>query len=55
VRNQALGADQINEAMTQVTAVTQQTRASVDEFKQSTAHLRSSVDAINQEVGQFKV
>ncbi len=55
VRNQALGADQINDAMTQVTAVTQQTRASVDEFKQSTAHLRGSVEAINQEVGQFKV
>lgn len=55
VRNQALGADQINDAMTQVTAVTQQTRVSIDEFKQSTEHLRSSVDSINQEVGQFKV
>jgi len=55
VRNQAVGADQINEAMTQVTTVTQQTRVSIDEFKQSTGHLRSSVESINQEVSQFKV
>ncbi|HTU23671.1 MAG TPA: methyl-accepting chemotaxis protein [Gemmataceae bacterium] len=55
VRNQALGAGQINDAMTQVTSVTQQTRASIDEFKRATEHLRSSVESINQEVSQFKV
>lgn len=55
VRNQALGADQINEAMTRVTTVTQQTRDSIEEFKRATEHLRSSVDSINQEVSQFKV
>lgn len=55
VRNQALGAGQINEAMTHVTSVTQQTRASIDEFKRATEHLRSSVESINQEVSQFKV
>jgi methyl-accepting chemotaxis protein WspA len=55
VRNQALGADQINDAMTQVTAVTQQTRGAIEEFKESTEHLRGSVHSINQEVGQFKV
>jgi methyl-accepting chemotaxis protein WspA len=55
VRNQALGAEQINEAMMQVTDGARQTRASIEEFKRATDHLRQSVESINQEVSQFKV
>ncbi len=55
VRNQALGAEQINEAMMQVTDGSRQTRASIDEFKRASEHLRHSVETINQEVSQFKV
>ncbi len=55
VRNQALGAEQINEAMMQVTEGSRQTRASIDEFKRASEHLRHSVESINQEVSQFKV
>jgi methyl-accepting chemotaxis protein WspA len=55
VRNQSIGAAQINEAMTQMTSGTQQTRASLEEFNRATAHLRSAVESVNQEVAQFKV
>jgi methyl-accepting chemotaxis protein WspA len=55
VRNQSVGAEQINEAMMHVTEGTRQTRASIDEFKRATEHLRHSVESINQEVSQFKV
>jgi methyl-accepting chemotaxis protein WspA len=55
VRNQSLGAEQIDTAMEQVTAGAQQTRASIDEFKRATEHLRGSVALLNQEVSQFKV
>lgn len=55
VRNQALGAEQINEAMLHVTEGTRQTRASIEEFKLATDHLRHSVESINREVSQFKV
>jgi methyl-accepting chemotaxis protein WspA len=55
VRNQALGAEQINEAMMQVTEGSRQTRASIDEFNRAAQHLRHSVESINQEVSQFKV
>jgi methyl-accepting chemotaxis protein len=41
--------------MTQMTNGTQQTRASLEEFNRATAHLRSAVESVNQEVAQFKV
>jgi methyl-accepting chemotaxis protein WspA len=55
VRNQAVGAEQINEAMAQVAEGSQQTRASLTEFNRAAAHLRGSVESLNQEVAQFKV
>jgi methyl-accepting chemotaxis protein WspA len=53
--NQSLGAQQINEAMGQVTSGAQQTHTALQEFNRAAAHLRESVEALNQEVGQFTV
>ncbi|HEV3167327.1 MAG TPA: methyl-accepting chemotaxis protein [Isosphaeraceae bacterium] len=55
MRNQSLGAEQINEAMGQVAAGTQQTQATLQEFNNATAHLRQSVEVLNQEIAQFTV
>jgi methyl-accepting chemotaxis protein WspA len=55
MRNQALGAQQINEAMGQMSAGAQQTQTALQEFNKATAHLRQSVEALNQEVAQFTV
>jgi methyl-accepting chemotaxis protein WspA len=54
MRNQSLGAEQINEAMANITASIRQTAASVEEFNRATDHLRSSVELLNQEIAQFK-
>jgi methyl-accepting chemotaxis protein WspA len=55
MRNQSLGAEQINEAMTQVTEGTRQTQTTLEEFDRAASHLRQSVEALNQEIAQFKV
>src|SRR5262249_49491744 len=54
-RHQAVGAQQIHEAEVQVTQGTQQTAASLEEFNKATAHLRGSVELLNQEIAQFKI
>ena len=55
VRNQAAGAGQINEAMAVMTESTRQTAAALVEFNRATAHLRESIDQLNQEIALFKV
>lgn len=55
MRNQALGAQQINDAMVQITDDAKRSAQSVQEFERATAHLRSSVESVNQEIAQFKV
>jgi methyl-accepting chemotaxis protein WspA len=55
MRNQSLGAQQINEAMAQVAGGAQQSHAALQEFNRATAHLRQSVEALNQEIAQFTV
>jgi methyl-accepting chemotaxis protein WspA len=55
MRNQAIGAEQINEAMASMTANIRQTATALEEFKRATAHLRSSVEMLNQEIAQFRV
>ncbi len=55
MRNQSLGAHQINEAMGQVTAGAQQTHTALQEFNRAAAHLRESVEMLNQEIAQFTV
>lgn len=55
MRNQAVGAEQINEAMITVSGNIRQTAAAVEEFNGATAHLRSSIEQLNAEIGSFKV
>jgi methyl-accepting chemotaxis protein WspA len=55
MRNQSLGAQQINEAMGQVAGGARQTQATLQEFQKASAHLRQSVEALNQEIAQFTV
>ena len=55
MQNQTLGAEQINEAMASMTANIRATAAALEEFNRATSHLRQSVEAVNQEVAQFKV
>ena len=55
MRNQSVGAQQINEAMGQVTAGSQQTQVALQEFNKAAAHLRQSVELLNQEIAQFTV
>jgi methyl-accepting chemotaxis protein WspA len=52
---QSMGAQQINEAMHTVSATTRQQAAALDEFNKATSYLRASVEALNREIGQFKV
>jgi methyl-accepting chemotaxis protein WspA len=55
MRNQAIGAGQINEAMANMTGNIRQTAGALDEFKTATTHLRGSIEVLNQEIAQFKV
>jgi methyl-accepting chemotaxis protein WspA len=55
MRNQAVGAEQINDAMTQIAEAARRTAQSVKEFEGATAHLRGSVEGLKQEIGQFKI
>jgi methyl-accepting chemotaxis protein WspA len=55
MRNQALGAAQIHEAMGPVTAGSRQAQTALEEFNKAAAHLRHSVEMLNEEIAQFKV
>jgi methyl-accepting chemotaxis protein WspA len=54
MRNQSVGAQQINDAMTQITDAARRTAQSIQEFERATAHLRGSVENLNGEIAQFK-
>jgi len=54
MKNQSIGAAQINDAMTQIADVTRRTVQSNQEFEKATAHLRGSVEGLNAEICQFK-
>ncbi|AWM36479.1 Putative methyl-accepting chemotaxis protein YoaH [Gemmata obscuriglobus] len=54
MRNQTAGAQQINDAMTQIAEATHRSAQSVKEFERTAAHLRSSVETLNEEIAQFK-
>jgi methyl-accepting chemotaxis protein WspA len=54
MKNQSLGAEQINDAMTQVADAARRSAQSIQEFERATAHLRASVEELNKEIAQFK-
>ncbi len=53
MRQQAQGAEHINQAILQVSSSTKQSAAALAEFNTATTHLRSSVDLLNQEIASF--
>jgi methyl-accepting chemotaxis protein WspA len=54
MRNQSIGAAQINEAMMSMTDNIRQTASALEQFNQATASLRSAVETLNAEIAQFK-
>ncbi|MFM8270817.1 MAG: methyl-accepting chemotaxis protein [Gemmata sp.] len=54
MRNQTTGAQQINDAMTQIAEATHRSAQSIKEFERTAAHLRNSVEGLNEEIAQFK-
>lgn len=54
MKNQTLGAQQINDAMIQIAEAARRSLQSIQEFERATAHLRGSVEGLNTEVAQFK-
>jgi methyl-accepting chemotaxis protein WspA len=55
VHNQAVGAEQINEAMGDIAANVRETATALEEFNKATAHLRGSIEQLNLEIASFKV
>ncbi len=55
MRQQAQGAEHINQAILQVSASTKQSAAALAEFNAATTHLRSSVEMLNQEIAGFTI
>jgi methyl-accepting chemotaxis protein WspA len=55
MKNQAAGAQQINDAMGQIADGAKRSAQAVQEFERATAHLRGSVEGLNQEIAQFKI
>ena len=55
MRNQSIGAAQINEAMMSMTDNIRQTANALEQFNQATASLRAAVEALNAEIAQFKI
>ncbi|MEI7686572.1 MAG: methyl-accepting chemotaxis protein [Planctomycetota bacterium] len=55
MRNQAIGAEQINEAMGNIAGNVRSTAASLEEFNKATTYLRGSIEQLTQEISQFKV
>jgi methyl-accepting chemotaxis protein WspA len=54
MRNQSVGAQQINDAMSQVADAARRSAQSIQEFERATAHLRGSIEELNKEIAQFK-
>ena len=54
MRNQTVGAQQINDAMAQIAEGTRRSLQSLQDFERATAHLRASVEGLSQEISQFK-
>ncbi|MCE9562055.1 MAG: methyl-accepting chemotaxis protein [Planctomycetes bacterium] len=54
MKNQSIGAGQINDAMTQIAEAARRTVQSIQEFEKATTHLRGSVEGLNAEICQFK-
>jgi methyl-accepting chemotaxis protein WspA len=54
MKNQSVGAQQINDAMTQIADAARRSSQSIQEFEKATGHLRDSVAGLNAEIGQFK-
>jgi methyl-accepting chemotaxis protein WspA len=54
MRNQTVGAQQINDAMGQIAEATRRSLQSLQDFERATAHLRTSVEGLTQEIAQFK-
>jgi methyl-accepting chemotaxis protein WspA len=54
MKNQSIGAAQINDAMTQIAEAARRTAQSIQEFEKATGHLRGSVEGLNGEICQFK-
>jgi methyl-accepting chemotaxis protein WspA len=54
MRNQATGAQQINDAMGQIADAARRTAQAIQEFEKATGHLRGSVEGLNAEIAQFK-
>jgi methyl-accepting chemotaxis protein WspA len=55
MRNQSIGAAQINEAMVKMADGAHRTATSLEEFNRATAHLRNSVESLNAEIAQFSI
>ena len=55
MRNQTVGAEQIDEAMGNMAGNIRQTAGALDEFNRATAHLRGSIERLNGEIASFKV
>jgi len=55
MRNQTVGAEQIDEAMGTMAGNIRLTASALDEFNRATAHLRSSIEQLNSEIASFKV
>ncbi len=55
MRNQTVGAEQIDEAMGTMASNIRLTASALDEFNRATAHLRSSIEQLNSEIASFKV
>jgi methyl-accepting chemotaxis protein WspA len=55
MHNQAIGAEQINEAMVGIAGSVRQTVGALEEFNKATSHLRGAVEQLNREVALFKV
>jgi methyl-accepting chemotaxis protein WspA len=54
MRNQTTGAQQINDAMTQISEATRRSAQSIQDFERVIAVLNGSVEGLNQEISQFK-
>jgi methyl-accepting chemotaxis protein WspA len=55
MRNQSLGAEQINEAMVQLTNGIRQAQTALEEFTKAASHLGQAVEVLNRDVAQFTV
>ena len=55
MRNQTVGAEQIDEAMGTMASNIRLTASALDEFNRATAHLRGSIEQLNSEIASFKV